>query len=42
MHNETDFGRFKRRIAPFITWEPLPITRPGKKRHFTDRAFPGD
>jgi hypothetical protein len=25
-----DLGRFKRRIAPFITWEPLPILRPGK------------
>jgi hypothetical protein len=22
-----DLGRFKRRIAPFITWEPLPILR---------------
>ena len=26
-----DPGRFKRRILPFITWEPLPILRPGKK-----------
>jgi len=25
-----DLGRFKRRIAPFITWEPLPLLRPGK------------
>ncbi len=23
-----DLGRFKRRITPFITWEPLPILRP--------------
>ncbi|MFZ4398156.1 MAG: hypothetical protein ACOYOU_21285 [Kiritimatiellia bacterium] len=23
-----DLGRFKRRIAPFVTWEPLPILRP--------------
>lgn len=23
-----DFGRYKRRITPFITWEPLPILRP--------------
>jgi hypothetical protein len=23
-----DLGRFKRRIAPFITWEPLPLLRP--------------
>lgn len=27
MHYD-DLGRFKRRIAPFITWEPLPILRP--------------
>ncbi len=25
-----DLGRFKRRLAPFVTWEPLPILRPGK------------
>ena len=24
-----DLGRFKRRAAPFITWEPLPILKPG-------------
>lgn len=29
----TDFGRFKRRIAPFITWEPLPLLRPQKGRN---------
>jgi hypothetical protein len=23
-----DFGRFKRKIIPFITWEPLPILKP--------------
>lgn len=23
-----DLGRFKRRITPFITWEPLPILKP--------------
>ncbi|MCX5727743.1 MAG: hypothetical protein NTZ28_02695 [Nitrospirae bacterium] len=23
-----DLGRFKRRVAPFVTWEPLPIIRP--------------
>ena len=23
-----DLGRFKRRIAPFISWEPLPILKP--------------
>ena len=23
-----DLGRFKRRIGPFISWEPLPILRP--------------
>ena len=23
-----DLGRYKRRITPFITWEPLPILRP--------------
>lgn len=23
-----DFGRFKRRITPFITWKPLPILKP--------------
>jgi len=23
-----DLGRFKRRITPFITWEPLPVLRP--------------
>lgn len=23
-----DFGRYKRRITPFITWEPLPILKP--------------
>jgi hypothetical protein len=28
----TDLGRFKRRIAPFITWEPLPILRPREGR----------
>ena len=27
MHYD-DFGRFKRRINPFITWEPLPILKP--------------
>jgi len=27
LHYE-DLGRFKRRIAPFITWEPLPLLRP--------------
>jgi hypothetical protein len=26
-----DFGRLKRRITPFITWEPLPILRPVEK-----------
>jgi hypothetical protein len=25
-----DFGRFKRRIMPFITWEPLPLLTPGR------------
>ncbi|MCX5880543.1 MAG: hypothetical protein NTU74_01625 [Deltaproteobacteria bacterium] len=24
-----DLGRFKRRATPFITWEPLPILKPG-------------
>ena len=24
-----ELGRFKRRITPFITWEPLPILKPG-------------
>ena len=23
-----DLGRFKRRITPFVTWEPLPIMKP--------------
>jgi hypothetical protein len=23
-----DLGRFKRRITPFVTWEPLPILKP--------------
>jgi hypothetical protein len=23
-----DFGKYKTRIKPFITWEPLPILRP--------------
>jgi hypothetical protein len=23
-----DLGRYKRRITPFITWEPLPILKP--------------
>lgn len=23
-----DLGRFKRRVAPFITWEPLPLLKP--------------
>jgi len=23
-----DLGRFKRRITPFISWEPLPILKP--------------
>ena len=23
-----DFGRFKRRITPFITWKPLPVLQP--------------
>jgi len=23
-----DLGRYKRRITPIITWEPLPILRP--------------
>jgi hypothetical protein len=27
MHYD-DLGRFKRRIFPYITWEPLPILRP--------------
>jgi len=27
MHYD-ELGRFKRRIAPFITWEPLPILKP--------------
>ena len=27
MHYD-DLGRFKRRITPFITWEPLPILKP--------------
>ncbi len=27
MHYD-DFGRFKRRITPFIRWEPLPILKP--------------
>ena len=22
-------GRFKRRVTPFITWEPLPVLKPG-------------
>ena len=26
MHYD-DFGRFKRRILPFISWEPLPLLR---------------
>jgi hypothetical protein len=26
MHYD-DLGRFKRRITPFITWEPLPILK---------------
>lgn len=25
-----DLGRYKRRLVPFITWEPLPILRPGR------------
>lgn len=29
MHYD-DLGRFKRRIGPFISWEPLPILRPKK------------
>ena len=24
----SDFGRYKRRLLPFITWEPLPILKP--------------
>ena len=28
MHYD-DLGRFKRRTTPFITWEPLPILKPG-------------
>jgi hypothetical protein len=27
MHYD-DLGRFKRRIRPFIVWEPLPVLRP--------------
>ncbi len=27
MHYD-DLGRFKRRITPFVTWEPLPILKP--------------
>jgi len=27
MHYD-ELGRFKRRIAPFVTWEPLPLLRP--------------
>jgi hypothetical protein len=27
MHYD-DLGRYKRRISPFITWEPLPILKP--------------
>ena len=27
MHYDA-IGRFKRRITPFITWEPLPILKP--------------
>ena len=27
-----DLGRFKRRITPFITWEPLPIFKPADIR----------
>lgn len=27
MHYD-DFGRFKRRITPFITWKPLPVLQP--------------
>ena len=23
-----DLGRYKRRITPFITWEPLPVLKP--------------
>jgi hypothetical protein len=23
-----DLGRFKRRVTPFVTWEPLPIIKP--------------
>lgn len=26
-----DLGRYKRRITPFITWEPLPILRPKER-----------
>lgn len=27
-----DLGRFKRRINPFITWEPLPVLQPKNKQ----------
>lgn len=26
----SDLGRYKRRLSPFITWEPLPILKPKK------------
>jgi len=29
MHYD-DFGRYKRRISPFIRWEPLAILKPGE------------
>lgn len=28
-----DLGRYKRRITPFITWNPLPILKPISKQH---------
>jgi hypothetical protein len=37
-----DLGRFKRRATPFITWEPLPILMPVKKRCIKSAGSTGE